>query len=333
MSHFFVSISNICNLNCPMCKSQDYPEKKRFMPLALFRKLASAIAVGYPSCHLAFHTTNEPILHPEIVDILNYTEELNLFNTISSNGQALDRFIDRLDRAEKKPKVLRFRYSIDGGTRETYEIMRHKGSFDRLRANLAAIQAYSDAHGIRYSSEVNYILTKQTAKELYSFLLEFADHFTLDTLSLSFLSAHSFTGINTFIRENSIFPLVNRITHAKCLSLETSLTVFENGDAGCCFEHREDDSVLVGNLLDVGISEIMQAPRRKAYIDAAERAKLDELPASCARCFISSKCVDHAAFRAKAAPIFDRLKADGASRERGNEALYDCLMQSVVDVG
>lgn len=329
---FFVSISNICNINCPMCKSQDYPQKKEFMPFEVFQRVVSAIAEKFPHAYIYLHTTNEPILHPDIVNILNYIQEIGLACTISSNGQALDRFIEKMDSTNQKPRRLKFRFSIDGGKKKTYEIMRHKGNFEKLIDNYFAIQEYTAKNNIKYDCKVNYILTEDTAKELYSFLLKFGNPiFDVDKLDLSFLSAHSFTGINHFIREHSMYPLVNRIVHASCPTLTDTLTVFENGDVGCCCEHRGDDSFIIGNILNEDLDAIMKSKKRQGFIEAERNSDLKRLPAACSRCFISSREINQKTFHAQAGQLVNQLFLKNKNSEIGDKALYECVLNSIHD--
>jgi len=81
----YVEITNICNLHCDFCPGTH--RAGRFMPPETFRILAEKLRphVSY----LYLHVMGEPLLHPQLADILQIAEELNLRACITTNGTLL----------------------------------------------------------------------------------------------------------------------------------------------------------------------------------------------------------------------------------------------------
>ena len=332
--HYFVSISNVCNLNCPMCLSQNYPQEKTFMSLDMFKYIAFAIKKSDESPNFAFHTINEPILHPNIVEMLCFCEMLGISTTLSSNAQAIDSFIEKLKASTCKPRKLNLRYSIDGGTKETYEIMRNKGKFEKVYKNVKELIEFCRDNNIQYSHRVNYILTKRTAKEIYTYMEKFSGiDFTHENLNLSFLSAHPFTSINEFIKNNALMDLVSRIKNYTCVSVLNSLTIFENGDVGCCFEQRGNSQHLYGNIFETDLKVIASSPLRQQHIDAVLQSDLEKLPETCRECYVGERMINHERFRETCRSALQDIKDRKLSRDEANDVIFACVIESAEPVG
>lgn len=64
-----VELNNICNLNCPMCESNEASREKGYINIDLFKKISEELKeLGINS--IGLHTVGEPLLHPEIVEII-----------------------------------------------------------------------------------------------------------------------------------------------------------------------------------------------------------------------------------------------------------------------
>lgn len=82
----YVEITNICNMNCSFC-----PETKRAkatMSKEQFEYIAKQITEYTDYVYL--HVKGEPLLHPDLKEILNICEKYNLKANISTNGILLN---------------------------------------------------------------------------------------------------------------------------------------------------------------------------------------------------------------------------------------------------
>lgn len=280
-----VAISNVCDLNCPMCCSQDSRPPSQFMTFSFFRKIIKEIKSMSKDPFITLHNVNEPFLHPDILKMLNYLESQNVGVWISSNGQSLCKFIEKARKANRVPKRIEVRYSIDGGTKETYEEMRRKGSFEKLLLNLRLMKEFCEEKQIEYIPKVNTILSKKTAKEVGTFYSVFKEFFKLEDFNFSLMGGNSTKGVNEYIASNSLTGFASRLP---CSLLTNHLSVHADGKISFCCNDFNDECIVAkypddGSLLEIWNSSAYET-FRQAHLDKNVRA----LPQFCIAC----KCSD-----------------------------------------
>ena len=120
-----------CNLFCPMCPRENIYFPPRDMELPLFKKI---IDEGKDFLEFAVpYGVGEPLLNPEIYDMIAYCREMAVPSGISTNATVLtEEASRRLIEAGLDYIILAF----DGATRATYEKYRKGADFDRVRANI-----------------------------------------------------------------------------------------------------------------------------------------------------------------------------------------------------
>lgn len=85
----YVEVTNICNLNCLFCNGNN--RIKQFIDVSKFKFLLSKLK-GYTK-YLYFHVMGEPLLHPNINELINLASE-DFYVNITSNGYLIDRIGD-----------------------------------------------------------------------------------------------------------------------------------------------------------------------------------------------------------------------------------------------
>lgn len=135
---YVVSIdpTNICNLRCPLCPTGQGIRARPHgrMSLPLFRSLIEQIAAD--SYKVVLHNWGEPLLHPDIAEMVASATEKRLATEFSSNLNLLS---DPLAESIVRAGLGRLVVSIDGGTQTTYEVYRQGGNLERVLANLARV--------------------------------------------------------------------------------------------------------------------------------------------------------------------------------------------------
>ena len=127
--HFVADVTNHCNLKCVMC----YPQHDNYRQAVhvdwTFNQFKSYIDVFHPRS-VSFGATGEPLLNPEINEMLAYSKKLGCKNIISTNGVML----------ESKPEVLEnittLKLSIDAATEDTYRKIRGNAEFYSILNNI-----------------------------------------------------------------------------------------------------------------------------------------------------------------------------------------------------
>ena len=81
----YLEITNVCNLACSFCPGTR--REKRFMPAREVKVLAAKIRPH--TQYLYLHLMGEPLLHPELPEILEICHELDFKLIITTNGTLL----------------------------------------------------------------------------------------------------------------------------------------------------------------------------------------------------------------------------------------------------
>ncbi|MGR0482552.1 MAG: radical SAM protein [Candidatus Electronema sp. V4] len=170
MRHLVVRVDTnwLCNLKCRMCHFSD-PSLKTLPPMRidLFQKIANDIFPKalwlYMSCRA------EPFMTKNFGDFLKIASRYNVPHFgVMTNGQLLneDRINELIDCNVKELGV-----SIDGATRETYEMIRINGKFERLLDNLALLNSIKKKRKSKYPLlRLNYVVMKENVNELVNFI-------------------------------------------------------------------------------------------------------------------------------------------------------------------
>ncbi|MGH9337980.1 MAG: radical SAM protein, partial [Vicinamibacteria bacterium] len=134
---WFQISGTLCNLACTHCFISCSPTNHAFEILPsrdVLRALEESRSLGVKEYYF---TGGEPLLHPDIVEILEATLELGPA-TVLTNGVLLKpAAVERLARAESRSIYsLELRVSIDGPSPETNDPIRGRGTFAKAMAGV-----------------------------------------------------------------------------------------------------------------------------------------------------------------------------------------------------
>lgn len=90
IKRIYLEITNACNLNCPFCENE---KGHYFMPIDIIKDCLKQIKEVCDYVYL--HVLGEPLLHPDIEEILSYCDNINLHVQLVSNGLLLNKDILR----------------------------------------------------------------------------------------------------------------------------------------------------------------------------------------------------------------------------------------------
>lgn len=125
----YLETTSACNLNCIMCPTQR-PEAKKFkkdgfMDFTVVRRLIDEVAAENPLTEVLLHKDGEPLLHPQIVNIIGYASS-RLYNvSLATNATLLD---EKMSKAILLTRLHTIRFSIDGLSKETFEKIRRQSN-------------------------------------------------------------------------------------------------------------------------------------------------------------------------------------------------------------
>ena len=131
-TRLWIESTDMCNLRCIMCLNKSVPmEKKGFMELGLYKKIIDEVS-GYAHDICLSHR-GEPLMHPEIFEMIEYAKKRGLYVRLHTNATLLTE--------EKSRKLLDtgldlISFSFDGYDKETYEKIRVNANFDITLDNI-----------------------------------------------------------------------------------------------------------------------------------------------------------------------------------------------------
>ncbi len=142
-----------CNLKCIMCPTHLTEKPKSFLELKIFKKIVDE-AKEFQD-FFVFQGTGEPLLNPELFDMIKYAKENGIKNiSVSTNGTLLsDSKVNKLLASETSPDFLQI--SIDGHSKELFEKYRKGASFNKVYAGLKRLYNKRKELGLEGSIEIS----------------------------------------------------------------------------------------------------------------------------------------------------------------------------------
>jgi MoaA/NifB/PqqE/SkfB family radical SAM enzyme len=154
-----------CNLYCPMCPRETYPQPKRDMEQDIFERLVEES--GRSAEHMMLIGLGEPLLDPLIFDRIEYCARHNISTLLSTNGTLLDETAcDRILRSPLENITL----SFDGATKESFEYYRKGARFESVRDNFVRLARMKHERKARTGIVVQMVRMARNAPEVGDFI-------------------------------------------------------------------------------------------------------------------------------------------------------------------
>lgn len=128
-----IETGNYCNIRCATCPTphNKIHRKKELMSLDNLKKVINNIK---NSVHVVLlFDTGEPLLHPDICQMINYTHKNNLYTVISTNATLLN---EKMAEGLLKSGLDEILLCLDGVTKESYERFREGANFETVMKNI-----------------------------------------------------------------------------------------------------------------------------------------------------------------------------------------------------
>jgi sulfatase maturation enzyme AslB (radical SAM superfamily) len=163
----YVESTNYCNLRCIMCPTGlgVIARPKGYMDMGLFRRIVDEVAPLAPA--LVLHSWGEPMMHPELFDMVAYARARDLWVETSTNITLLTE--------ERIRKVLasgmsQLYLAMDGVTKATYERVRVGANFDKVMRNVERLLELKRESGSRLRVVLQIIAMNETREEVREFV-------------------------------------------------------------------------------------------------------------------------------------------------------------------
>lgn len=267
----YVEITNICNLRCAFCPVTKRPG--RFMPPEEFRILARRLRphTGF----LYLHVMGEPLLHPQLGELLEIGDGEGFRICLTTNGTLLESRHDLLLSAPALHKLSVSLHSMEGN---------NAGALDGYLTGVwESVQALSRAGTICVLRLWNIGGQESRNGEILAFL---GDRLGTHPLNLPQPRPGSWQlgpGLYLERAEKFDWPELEgpERTARFCRGLRDQVAVLVDGTVTpCCLDHEGD--IPLGNLLAEELDGILSSPRARAICDGFSQGRPSE--ELCRRC-------------------------------------------------
>lgn len=243
-----IELTNACNLKCPYCArtNQRWGDASvGFMDKNLAKQILDELSdIG---CYCAkFNLRGEPLLHKDIVEILEHASHTRLvdyyFNT---NGTLLT---EHLMREFIRIKLPRISISVAGWDKESYEKSQFGADYYSVRSNIQRFMELKKEFGALYPKiRLQIVLTPEVLENMEKVIKTWKE------------LGDEFGGI--VYRDESQSSIDDEdieCENFKCNFLWQRLVVLWNGDVYPCLFHgvKQNDDIFLGNIQDSSIQDL-----------------------------------------------------------------------------
>ena len=271
-SRVYIEITNRCNLSCDFCHGTRRP--LRTMTPSEFRILAQKLR-GETS-YLYLHVLGEPLLHPQLPELLAIAGDLDFRVCLVTNGTLLARQRETLLAAPALHKLSVSLHSFEGngGVGDLEEYLQQV--WDAClplsqRGVLCALRLWNDGAAQRCNARVLDFLSGRIGQDVETLSRDARGNRTLRS--------------HLFLEQAERFDWPDLAAPASganfCHGLTRQLAVLCDGTViPCCLD--SEGTIALGNLFTQTLPEILQSPRAAAMAAGfAARNPSEEL---CRRC-------------------------------------------------
>lgn len=249
-----IETNNTCNLQCRHCPvPREMTRPKGLMSFSVFQKI-----ININPCLRRIYLTDwgEPLLHPEIIEMIAYAHSRGIHVSLTTNGTLLDESMsEKLMRAG----LDLIKISIDGG-KQTYEKIRGF-PYLRIKEKLHEFLRLRKVMGSRIWIEVTMVVYEETIGEIEPFLAEWQGK--VDAINLQ-----------------PRFFTLPRPTRSACRDLWRLLVVLWDGRVTpCCADYNGE--LIVGRANEKSLQDVFNGP---AMISLRKKHLKRQWSGLCERC-------------------------------------------------
>lgn len=287
-----VSPVGACNHRCTFCAVDYIGYKSVFMNTETY-KLTIDSMIGKGCKSIMFAGEGEPLLHPDICDLVNYTKQNGIDVSFTTNGVKLDQnFI-----LKSLKNVSWMKVSFNAGSPSAYsEIHRTKEKdFYTVLDNLKNAVEHKKKNNLSVALGLQMLLLPEN-KETVHELCILAKDIGLDYVVIKPYSQHKFSttqiykdidytpylsleddlaqyntkDFNVIFRVNTIKNWIsqNQSRYCKCLATPSAWAyVMASGDVYSCSAYLLDERFQLGNINDNTFEEIWCSQKRMDHAD------------------------------------------------------------------
>ena len=269
----YVEITNNCNLNCSFCNNNK--REKKFMTKEMFNAIVDKIKPYTKYIYL--HVKGEPLLHPEIDEILKKCDDNDLLVNITTNGILLKSKLDVLlnHKCVRQINVsLHCEQDVSNYYENVFNCCKVLSKNTYISYRLWTLNDYKlDKKSTIIVDKIKefYCLSTETVEKLYN-----ESSIKIDN--------------NTYVDKENLFswPDLNsdEDSNGFCYGLKTHFGILVDGTVvPCCLDG--EGIINLGNIYNNSLEDILNSDRTKQIIEGFKNNKCNEK--LCLKCKFKNK--------------------------------------------
>ena len=247
-NRIYIEITNICNLNCDFCPATK--RIKKSISVSDFEKII--LKVKDYTNHIYLHVKGEPLMHPELDDILKIVNKYNLNVNVTTNGRLLSNKLDIIN--SNKVRQLNISLHSYDNLNEIEELL---NTIDKIHNSYISLRLWNN----KDNSEVLSLLEK---------------HYNV---KINITGNRFKINDKIFIDKDVLFSwpdLNNEILseYGTCKAKRQLAILVDGTVVPCCLDN--DGVINLGNIFESSIEDIINSDRYKNMINGFNNNKLVE---------------------------------------------------------
>jgi len=249
-----VEPTNWCNFNCSFCVGkQQMTRPKGYLDLNMFKDICKQ-AKNMGVLGIRFLRWGEPLLHPNILEIIKIAHEHGLLTHITTNASMLNSNMS----SKLLPYLDSIIISMQGTNEDEYKKFRGN-NFDKLFKNIEWLKHDRDTSGDHTYITISTTITDETEEQVQSFKDTWKPY--CDDITVAY------TWFKRLENKNPVKDEIKRATKLlhrfKCQEVMIKLSIDCDGSVSpCCLDY--DQQLSIGNIKDNTLKELWESEQTKA---------------------------------------------------------------------
>ncbi len=282
----YLEITNICNLKCSFCP--DGNRKKEFMKVENFKYVIEQIK-DYTNL-IALHVKGEPLMHPELEEILKICYDAKLQVNITTNATLMEKNLRVLLNSPAIRQINMSLHSVNKNeNNDDYNIENYINNILKVSREII------EKTNIIISYRLWNLEKLEKNDENFKILQKIGEHFGINNL-IEIAKENKFVELekNVFLNQDIEFVWPNIdgdiiSENGKCWGLRNQVAILVNGDVvPCCLDQNGD--IKLGNIFNKNFDEIINSEFSKTFIQSFENNKV--IHNLCKRCGFRTRFED-----------------------------------------
>lgn len=279
----YIEITNICNLKCSFCP--DHKRKKEYMDINNFNTIIKKIK-KYTDL-VALHIKGEPLLHPNLKEILEICEKEDIKVNVTTNGTLLK---DKVEVLTKYKSVRQINISLHSINKN--ENNKIYNTYTYMENILESVKKIKEKSNIIISYRLWNLENLEQNDENIEILKMLENEYKQDEL-INKMKKQKFIELeeNVFINQDIEFKwpsLESEVIseEGRCMGLKHQIGILVDGNVvPCCLDQNGD--INLGNILTQELDEILNSQLSKEIINGFNQNKI--IHNLCKRCGFRTK--------------------------------------------